>query len=371
MSGAPGSSSHVYIQTSIALAEQLIESLYPENSRDGLESRLDSPAPLLLLNTAAKSLKAQVTKLSLLTVTTPYTPSALATCLRPITQSILPSLATAALLCTADCYTSSFVSEIRSVCRLALSELLLLLKCVRVRDGDGSPKKELSTSAKNEITGQAGRVWEKCDEMVRLAEGGLPGFVVRKSKQWLDLMKDAVKELQDWDPEEEVDPDDLFGEALTDDETADQKSHEAPSENTSDDRATISAGVKEQVLKVLTRIPQSVHVAIKQRLEKLDTNASDTVSSDLRAGLEMAVTKIRSVSELIDESAEAMYMGDSELCLKKAGEARAVTIEIVGAVMQPPFRPAERHEETQEDKYIARAELWIQQVDAKTAVDPA
>ena len=367
MSRSSGSSSQACIATSIALAEQLVHTLFPENNANAPRSRPDSPSLLLLLSAAAKSLKAQVTKLSLLTVTTPYTPSAVATCLRPITESILPSLATAALLCNADLYTSSFVTEVRSVCRLALSELLLLLKCVRTRDGDGSPKKELSTSHKNEITGQAGRVWEKCDELVRLAEGGLPGFVVRKSKQWLELMKDAVKELQAWDPEEEVDPDDLFGDAVSDDEIPEKDEHAG--DRPSNDRATISAGVKEQVLKVLTRIPQSVHVVIKQRLEKLDATSKDTLPPNLRAGLEMAVTKIRSVSESIDESAEAMYMGDPELCLKKAGEARAITIEIIGAFTRPPFRPTERIEETQEDKYIARAELWIQQVAPKYGLD--
>ena len=369
MSATSASSSKAYIATSIALAEQLVESLFPENSVDAPRSGLDSPSPLLLLSAAAKNLKAQVTKLSLLTVTTPYTPSAVATCLRPITESILPSLATAALLCTADLYNSAFVNEVRSVCRFALSELLLLLKCVRARDGDGSRKKALSTSHKNEITGQAGRVWEKCDELVRFAEDGLPGFVVRKSKQWLELMKDAVKELQDWDPEEEVDPDDLFGDAVSEDGIPGKQDHEPAEDEPPDDRATISAGVKEQVLKVLTRIPQSVHVVIKQRLEKLDATSKDTLPPNLRAGLEMAVTKIRSVSESIDESAEAMYMGDPELCLKKAGEARAVTIEIIGAFTRPPFRPAERTDETPEDKYIARAELWIQQVAPKNGFD--
>ena len=369
MSGSSGSSSQAYIATAIALAEQLVESLFPENNANSPSSRLDSPSPLLLLGAAAKNLKAQVTKLSLLTVTIPFTPSAVATCLRPITESILPSLATAALLCTADLYTSSFVAEVRSVCRLALSELLLLLKCVLARDGDGSPKKELRTSHKNEITGQAGRVWEKCDELVRFAEDGLPGFVVRKSKQWLELMKDAVKELQDWDPEDEFDPDDLFGNTMSDDGTSEKQDRERAEDETPDDRATISAGVKEQALKVLTRIPQSVHVVIKQRLEKLDATSKDRLPSNLRAGLEMAATKIRIVSESIDESAEAMYMGDPELCLKKAGEARAITIEIIGAFTRPPFRLAERTDETQEDKYIARAQLWLQQVSPGNGLD--
>ncbi|RMD42997.1 hypothetical protein DV735_g2080, partial [Chaetothyriales sp. CBS 134920] len=112
------------------------------------------------------------------------------------------------------------------------------------------------------------------------------------------------------------------------------------------DRATISAGVKEQVLKVLARIPQSVHVVVKQRLEKLGGGGGggqQQLPPDVRARLDPALTSLSCISELIDQSAEALYLANPELCLKKAGEARALTIEF--------------------DKYVKRALDWIRQVE--------
>ena len=351
--------------TTIALIEQLLPNLSPDASQDGAHPLDEDPAALLLLNAWAKVLKAQVTKLSLLTITAPFTATAVATCLKPVNDQILPSLVTATLLVETEAFTPSFYNESKSLSRSILRELLALIRLVEARSKDGQPSKELSESKKKEVTEATGRSWDTCDAIIAFSDEGLPGFVVRKSKQWLDLMKDAVKELSDWDPEEEVD--DLFGDAesTSDGDNASTEKDEGDSA----DRATISAGVKDQALKVLNRIPQSVHVVIKQRLEKLKTQPTKELSTNTRNSLEAIIKRTRDVSELIDESAEGMYMGDLELCLKKAGEARAETIEIVQSVLQPFSELAISNTavESQEDKYIKRALEWVQQVDAGSA----
>lgn len=236
-----------------------------------------------------------------------------------------------------------------------------LLRLVETRSRDDSPQRELPEGEKKMFTEAVGRVWDDCDRLGLLAKEGVPGYVLRKSRQWLDLMKDAVKELEEWDPEENIDDEDPFGEALSDDED----SNEAEANDTSDDndRAAISAGVKVQALKVLNRIPQSIHVVIKQRLEKLDLRTQP--SSPMMNDLDTILKRNRHISELIDESAEGMYLGDLELCLKKAGEARAITIEVVESVIQPFVSTASSptNTETKEDKYIKRALDWIMQVD--------
>ncbi|RMZ79053.1 hypothetical protein DV737_g3555, partial [Chaetothyriales sp. CBS 132003] len=301
------------LATTLALIDQFTASLVPTDPRHhgSAPSSPEAPSPLLLLAAAAKSLKAQVTKLSLLTVTAPFTPSAVATTLQAVNDSVLPTLVTAALLVSADGFTASFATECRAY-----------------------------------VTEATGRVWQDCDVVVAFAEGGIPMFVVSKAKQWLELMKDAVAELQQWDPEEEVDEADLFGDA----------------EANASDRATISAGVKDQALKVLSRIPQSVHVVVKQRLEKV---RQQQLSSHVRARLDPTLARLSSISDLIDESAEGMYMGNLELCLKKAGEARAVTIELVEHALHGFIDDDQRgqEKESQEDKYVKRALDWIRQVE--------
>ncbi|KIV84827.1 hypothetical protein PV11_00581 [Exophiala sideris] len=347
------------LQTSIILCERFASSLAPNASVDLPPTDDDSPSPLILLEAAATALKSQATKLSLLAITAPFTPSAVTTCLNSLNESILTSLVTAALLTTPELFTPSYSAECRSLAAALLRDIQSLLRLVEKRNSDGKPKTEVPAGDKKTITEATGRVWDDCDRLGLMAKEGIPGYVLRKSKQWLDLMKDAVKELEEWDPEENIDDEDPFGEALSDDED----SNDANDASDDSDRAAISAGVKVQALKVLNRIPQSIHVVVKQRLEKLDFKTP--ASSVQMDQLDTILTRNRHISELIDESAESMYLGNLELCLKKAGEARALTIEVVESVIRPlnlatALSPTA---ETKEDKYIKRALEWIMQVD--------
>ncbi|KIW20297.1 hypothetical protein PV08_00872 [Exophiala spinifera] len=345
------------LQTSISLCERFAASLAPNAAIDLPPTNPDSPSPLILADAAAASLKSQVTKLSLLAITTPFTASAITTCLKPLNESILTSLVTAALLTTAELFTASFSGECRSLAATTLLDTQGLLQLIATRSTEGKPKTELSGVRKKAFTEATGRIWDDCDKLVPLAKEGVPGYVVRKSKEWLDLMKDAVREFEEWDPAENIDDDDPFGEQLSDDDE-----EENLEEGSDTDRIAISAGVKEQALKVLNRIPQSIHVVIKQRLEKMDL--SKQASRSQIKQLDTILKRSRHVSELIDESAEGMYLGDPEICLKKAGEARAVTIEVVESVLQPITQKQNAaSNQSKEDKYIQRALEWIQQVD--------
>jgi hypothetical protein len=367
MSSKAQASLPVILETSVALCQRFAASLSPNASFEAPQSKSAEPSPLALLHASATTLKAQVTKLSLLAITAPFTPSAVATCLSPLNDSILTSLVTAALLTTPEVFTPSFSAACRNQATAALLELKSLLELVQARSCSPNSAAELKEVDKKAFTEATGKVWDNCDKLFPLAAEGVPGFVVSQSKQWLDLMKDAVKELQEWDPEDDlVFGDDLLGTDGSDDDAFDGPANQDPS----DDRAAISAGVKEQALKVLNRIPQSIHVVIKQRLEKLP--ASTSSNPTVVAKLDNVLKRTRTISELIDESAEGMYLGDLELCLKKAGEARATTIEVVESVLQPwidatspPITAAPT--DSNEDKYIQRALEWIRQVDPGTA----
>lgn len=350
------------LQTSIMLCQRFAASLAPNSAFETPRSEPSAPSPLVLLHAAVTTLRAQVTKLSLLAITAPFTPSAVITCLLPLNESILTSLVTAALLTTPESFTLAFSTECRALASATLRDMQHLLKLLEVRSQADNPKAEIEESEKRAFTESTGKIWDDCDKLVPLSLEGVPGYVVRKSKQWLELMKDAVKELQEWDPEDEID-DDPLGIGHSDDEESDGiDDKDAPN-----DRAAISAGVKEQALKVLSRIPQSIHVVIKQRLEKCPVDQS--VGARLTPQLDKILTQTRNISELIDESAEAMYLGDLELCLKKAGEARAFTIEVVKSVIDPFARnTTETASETREDQYVQRALAWIQQVDAGASV---
>ena len=350
------------LQTSIALCQRFAASLAPNAAIEVPRNDPSAPSPLALLYAAVTALKAQVTKLSLLAITPPFTASAIKTCLDPLNDSIFTSLVTAALLATPDLFTPAFSAECRTLVATTFRDVETLLKLLEARGQVSNPTTPPREPGKKAFTEATGRIWDDCDKLAPLVSEGVPGFVVRKAKQWLDLMKDAVKELEEWDPEDDVIADDLLGH-----HSGDEASDDTGEKDDTRDSAAISAGVKEQALKVLNRIPQSVHVVIKQRLEKVPPEPDD--SGSLTAQLDKLLGRTRTISELIDESAEGMYLGDLELCLKKAGEARAITIDVVESVIKPFSQQVSvttAVSETKEDKYVQRALEWIRQVDAGT-----
>lgn len=349
--------------TSLALIDQFQNSLLtPGIGESTSNAPEDYPSPLLLLKAASESLKSTITKVSLLSITPPFTESAVISILKPMNDAILPSLVTAVLLVTSTSFPESFSIESNRLAIASLSETRSFLELIEKRAKDGKPKSELDKKDKQAVTEATGRAWEICDSLINFCNDGVPGFIVKKVDQWLDLMKDAVQELQEWDPEEE--DDDIFGDASSDDgdvapDSADTKNEE---------EAKLAADMKDQVLKVLTRIPQSIHVVVKQRLTKLPPALISDGRRLEQKHIEVInkiVKHARTVSELIDESAEALYMANPKLCSKKAGEARALTIEIVESVVPPWQSAAQDSEPTKEDTYIKRALLWIEQVDIK------
>ncbi|KAK5105146.1 hypothetical protein LTS08_001420 [Lithohypha guttulata] len=349
------------LSTTLALIDQFQKSLDSNKSSERTATASgDHPPSLSLLRAAAESLKSTTTKLSLLCITPPFTESAVKPLLKELNNSTLPSLVTATLLVTPAKFPDSFAAETRRVASSTLSELTPLLALIQQRAQDGKPKSEPSKSEKQAVTEATGRIWEKCDEAIKFVSDGIPGFVIKKAEQWLALMKDAVQELQDWDPEEDVD-EDVFGLAGSDDE---EDSSTFTGKGKDKDQATIAAGVKDQVSKVLSRVPQSIHVVVKQRLAKMPANVrrgDKELSSKDKQTLNSITKNVRNISECIDESVEAMYMGNPELCLKKAGEARALTIEVVVSVVPPWESPTPGTEPTKEDMFIKRALAWIEQ----------
>lgn len=365
-SPATGRDLAITLATTNALLDQFSASLTPSNHPSTSALNGDpSPPPLPLLCDSAASLKAQSTKLSLLTLTPPFTPSAITTTLKILNESVLPSLVTAALLVTGNEYTTSFSTETASLVRNALLDLESLISCVASRSKDGRPKHDISEQAKAAVTEAVGRVWESCDALVTLAANGVAGFVVRKAEMWLALIKDAVQEIQDWDPENEEDGGgaDIFADISSAD--LEDRDGEAAPPAKADTAASLQA--KFTALKTLQRVPQSVHVVIKQRLQKLQR---DTLAPTQRGTIDIVLDRLKTVSETIDETAESLYIGDLQGCEELVREVWGMTVEVVDAVIQS-WDSCAGETETKEDLYVKRALGWIKQVepDGKAAAN--
>jgi len=381
----------VTLTTTFALLEQFSASIAQLTDQSSLPAEEHLPSltqsPLALLSASTASLKAQSTRLSLLTLTPPFTPSAVSKILSALNSSVLPSLLTAALLIVNEDhkYTASFNAEVRSFVKVILRDLHTLISCVEERSKHANPKEQLGEQQKHNIKEAVGRVWESCDGLVALADGGIGAFIVKKAEMWLGLIKDAVEELEEWDPEEDG-VDGLFGEDALQNEHAGDEAEE------------VSTGpeiTKASVMRVLTRVPQSLHVVVKQRLRKwqwespssrdsFEGKASETggtssdhdyqLLQDQHVTADHVLRGMQEVSETVDEMAEALYMGQLIRSGKLVNDVWKATVDVVAAVRNSNeyhtthgsgIDVVEEQKETSEDKYIRRALDWIKVVEPK------
>lgn len=345
-----------------------LTSLPPE----GTAQPPNTPSPPNLLSTCATTLRAQTTKLSLLIITPPFTPSAIYTVVASLNDAILPSLLTATLLLTPSNFTKAYSAEAISLTKATLRDLKPLIHLVETRSQDGKPKADPTAHQKSGVTEATGKIWEDCDELFQLADGGIASFAVKKAEQYLELIKDAVKEIEEWDPEDDDDDYD----SLFDDNQAEtpptEDTHEKPTTPPSSTPHDI-AQIKLSTLKILNRLPQSLHVVIHQRLKQGLPPTPFGLPQQILI-LDNITSKMEQTSTCIDDVAERLYTHDALGAMLTVEKARACVVEIVEGVMVAGWDDAsavvvDGHEEgtkkdmtrveTKEDRYVKRALEWV------------
>lgn len=325
---------------------------------------------LPLLANSAAALRAQVTKLSLLAITAPFTHSAVNTVLRACNESVLPSLVTAALLVTPAGYTKAFHTEVLVLVKTALAEFATLVKDVKViADAKEASKKEdpkkkegeISKGEKDAVTVAVGRVWDACDAVAEVASKGVVGFVMHRVEQWRDLVRDAVEELEDWDPEEE---DDFFDELMGEEKGAGSDG-DADDEDDDGDEQEDTAALQEQkksTLRFLKPIAQVYPAILTYRLK----NAGDEPLSSTAgiATLEALMINLQSIPDQVDEAAGALYESNwskSAEYLQKTQKNAAQAVKSVAA----PWNAVESAEGRQQpgDKFTTWSKTWLKVMD--------
>lgn len=354
------------LATTIAILEQFQGTLAPSATANITEAPPKDAKPLPLLSASSTALKAQVTKLSLLAISSPFTPSAVSTVLRACNDSVLPSLVTAALLVTPAEYTKAFHSEVLVLVRTTLTELAVLVQAVKsIADKKDQAKKddpnykegELPKSEKDTVTQATGRVWDACDAVVEVATKGVVGFVMRRVEQWRDLVRDAVEEIEEWDPEE--DDDDFFdgiedGEKDDDDQDGDEDSDK-------EDTAALQEQ-KKATLRFLKPIAQVYPAIASNRLK----NAGETplASTAGVSRLESLMTHLQSIPDQLDEAAGALYednVSKSAEFLKQIQKSASQAVESV----RLPWGAADDADgkEPSEDRFTVWSKTWFKVVD--------
>ncbi|KAI1644684.1 uncharacterized protein F4817DRAFT_204446 [Daldinia loculata] len=175
-------------------------------SSSSLSSTPESIDPLSLAHDSATLIKAHTTKLSLLIINEPFTPSAISKVLRELVAGPIPALASAVQVCDADKYTLVARQDLAWRCYRVLKELKNLIGIIPL---DG---KILAGAQKNGTKGDRGSlaatgvIWAACDDVILLKKLGIAGLLIKKVEEYRDTLKDILEELKEYS--EEVDEDD-------------------------------------------------------------------------------------------------------------------------------------------------------------------
>lgn len=282
----------------------------PTSSND--EKPIDAIA---LARNSASLIRAHSTKLSLVLINEPFTPSAIIQVIRDLTGGPVPTLAASIDACHPHRYTATYRRELTLRCRAVLQELAQLLQSVP-RDGKSLAGSEQGFSS--EAKGGKGSIaltgvlWAACDETVGLANKGVGGFFVNKIEEWRDTLKDVMGELKEWgeeepdeeDDEDEDDSDDQAGEADGEQDSAQDmlddlmNSHRTISRTDPDKiRPRLETSLKR--IRLVTILYQAI---IKRRIKKLPAIPDDAPSSPPSP----ADATIKAIPQRLDEVAKLL-----------------------------------------------------------------
>ncbi|KAI4252574.1 MAG: hypothetical protein LQ352_004214 [Teloschistes flavicans] len=372
---APPSTSIEHLLVPLKTLNGLLEHFQTSlSTTSDLKSGDEPPNALSVLHDSSSLLRAQITKLSLLLLNKPFTPSAIVSVIISINGEILPGLMAADELCQSPSYSHILHKEIRTQLQ-DLVEGLVGLVCQVPKDESGMR----SLDAKREgILKSTGQVWQTCDRLIKVAGMGIVGLAVENAEAYHALVKDAVDELEEWDPDDEdIDP---FGGSSDSGSNSDgTASHppkepvlkvtkgEIPNRDTGEiERVALDSlqitdmhVVKVATLKTLKLIRMLYPALMKRRISKfLPFARISSISSRPPVAqieiLDQLMQHLRQFSEETDEIAAAVYGRDSAEVERKIQNLKALAERSIGAVKNDWAN--------KEDEFTVWSTQWIQRV---------
>jgi hypothetical protein len=317
------------------------------------------PNPLQVFSDAARLVKAHVTKLSLLVINKPFTPTAITKVLRELASTCLPALISGVQICQQDkaVWSELLAREAQLRVRRVFRELeTLLVEIKSVAQGA-----EAGSSSGRDSLSATGVVWESCDALAALNTLGVAGLAVQKAEQWRDTIKDAIEELQEWadgeDLETEGQNDALFdsddeGVAGDDNDSLNDIFNAANSMPA--DRPELKELV-EQAVEKLKKVDILYRALIKRRLKPYKSIAVvETGKKSSAENVDELMENLKSLPDLVDDMASNFYDLDEEAaraalagCVKKACEtAKLATLDYDG----------------KEDEFSTWSKKWVEAV---------
>ena len=339
---------------------------------------------LAMLHKSTTVIKAQVTKLSLLLINEPFSPTALTTVLQELSTGALLALMNAVELCSPRIWGTTFSEEVRRRTRRLLRELSDLVRDIPLekkaqeqQQQQGQQRQTCDES--KEVNGgprpkdnlfSIGVVWEACDALLELQTKGVAGVVMEKVQDYHDMIEDAITELRNWSKEsvEDDSQDDIdHNDAHSADEENGFEDIFQPDKALSKDNTELRAQL-ESTLKRLTLVRMLYKVIIKRRLRSFvpvlttTTTTSADASSDeannsvtTSTRLDLLMRDLEFIQEETDELASAFYELDGlqaaerlDQCLDAAKRA--------ASLMKPAW-------DGSSDEFTPWIERWLVMID--------
>ena len=305
-----------------ALLTQLKSTPAPTNPKSSNEPPATSTAsetskidPLSLAHDSASLIKNHTTKISLLLISPPFTPTALTSILRALSTSALPGLASSIALCPPSTHTHLLSAELHARVMTVFSCLAALLAAIPL---DGSVlEKEKKDGGRGSLVG-TGAVWEACDEVMGLRALGVAGLCVRKVKSWMELLKDALEELREWGEEEGSDDDE-------DDEDHNEDVGEGDGEEGKGENSSSAQDIVDTLFDSSNPIPRSDPDSIRPRLDttmrrlrllvllytalikRRFKTLPPTLNESIIASIDTVLSRLKKIPDMVDELASAFY----------------------------------------------------------------
>ncbi|TWU76097.1 hypothetical protein ED733_007725 [Metarhizium rileyi] len=295
----------------------------PESAPSTSSSSSPEPDPtinaLSLAHDSASLIRAHGTKISLLIINEPFTPSAVSTVVRELVAGPIPGLVSSAQACAPKRYTALVRRELAWRANRVLSELHQLLQKIP-DDGKILPESKRDGFAKGDKGSLpvTGLLWSACDSVIGLSTMGIGGFLIQKVDQWREILHDVMEELKEWGDEEPDsdsdqdscdeanDPSDqLAAHSLSTQAMLDSlmNSHQAiPASDPDRIRPRLETSLKR--LRLVTLLYQAL---IKRRLQKLPALPPAAADSSVPARLDEMATVLAKLPDTFGDLACVFY----------------------------------------------------------------
>ncbi|KAI7277488.1 hypothetical protein KC345_g6591 [Hortaea werneckii] len=321
---------------------------------------VDPLNPLHLLRDAAKLIKAHVTKLSLLAINKPFTPSAVRKVLAELKATCIPALMSGSQICTLRQgvkWSEMMGREVQARTRRVVRELESLVRELgEINGGAGGGGSRRNGSVRGgggDSLRSTGVVWESCDALIELETMGIGGLAVVKAGQYRDTIRDAIEELREWKEGEDLESegqDELLdeGDEGVDGDRFEDLFHAANSMPS--DRPELRSLAEEADGK-LKKVVLLYTAAIKRRFKTLKTlEGGEGRSEEEIKRLDQVMAVLDGIPHQVDELASCFYDLDEERvrkslkdCVDEAAQAASLL---------------ERNWEDQEDEFTTWGGKW-------------